>query len=302
MPALLRVNASLPFRGSGSECLFNASRNSFFFLFQTKISSHFHYHSDENLLGFSIKCIEYSLLLDFECGRFPCGGEYGEIDIEGGAFQRNVHVSHRAAQRLWEQRGSDQLSVIVANAARRLNNQLCDIAINWAGGLHHAKKCEAFGFCYINDLVLGILELLKYHARSLINLLKFYYDRVGYLKDVVLERVLDEVTADSLNSIIHSNNAIVRFLMSNDITFIQELFARLRSPTTSVESKKNLVPQLPNEKETIYGALDKWVAWATVKALQIFKKKSQWLYVIQLDRAYRFSSLELTVISSRGAY
>ncbi|KAK7262193.1 hypothetical protein RJT34_29755 [Clitoria ternatea] len=53
------------------------------------------------------------------------------------------------------------------DAARRLNNQLCDIAINWAGGLHHAKKCEASGFCYINDLVLGILELLKYHARVL---------------------------------------------------------------------------------------------------------------------------------------
>lgn len=53
------------------------------------------------------------------------------------------------------------------DAARRLNNQLCDIAINWAGGLHHAKKCQASGFCYINDLVLGILELLKYHARVL---------------------------------------------------------------------------------------------------------------------------------------
>ncbi|KAF9673130.1 hypothetical protein SADUNF_Sadunf11G0116600 [Salix dunnii] len=53
------------------------------------------------------------------------------------------------------------------DAARRLNNQLCDIAINWAGGLHHAKKCGASGFCYINDLVLGILELLKYHARVL---------------------------------------------------------------------------------------------------------------------------------------
>ena len=56
---------------------------------------------------------------------------------------------------------------LLSDAARRLNNQLCDIAINWAGGLHHAKKCEASGFCYINDLVLGILELLKYHARVL---------------------------------------------------------------------------------------------------------------------------------------
>ncbi|KAA3489131.1 histone deacetylase 9-like [Gossypium australe] len=53
------------------------------------------------------------------------------------------------------------------DTARRLNNQLCDIVINWAGGLHHTKKCEAFGFCYISDMVLGILELLKYHARVL---------------------------------------------------------------------------------------------------------------------------------------
>ncbi|KAL9269471.1 Histone deacetylase 6-like protein [Drosera capensis] len=36
-----------------------------------------------------------------------------------------------------------------------------DIGINWAGGLHHAKKSEASGFCYVYDIVLGILEQLK---------------------------------------------------------------------------------------------------------------------------------------------
>ena len=39
--------------------------------------------------------------------------------------------------------------------------------MNWAGGLHHAKKSEASGFCYVNDIVLAILELLKYHQRVL---------------------------------------------------------------------------------------------------------------------------------------
>jgi histone deacetylase HOS2 len=29
------------------------------------------------------------------------------------------------------------------------------------GGLHHAKKTEASGFCYVNDIVLAILELLR---------------------------------------------------------------------------------------------------------------------------------------------
>lgn len=37
-----------------------------------------------------------------------------------------------------------------------------DICLNWAGGLHHAKKREASGFCYINDIVLAILELLRF--------------------------------------------------------------------------------------------------------------------------------------------
>ncbi|RVD87121.1 uncharacterized protein DFL_005364 [Arthrobotrys flagrans] len=51
--------------------------------------------------------------------------------------------------------------------AARLNREKCDIAINWAGGLHHAKKSEASGFCYINDIVLGIIELLRYKKRVL---------------------------------------------------------------------------------------------------------------------------------------
>ncbi|KAJ3075991.1 Histone deacetylase 3 [Podochytrium sp. JEL0797] len=42
-----------------------------------------------------------------------------------------------------------------------------DIAINWSGGLHHAKKFEASGFCYVNDIVLGILQLLRIHPRVL---------------------------------------------------------------------------------------------------------------------------------------
>ncbi|CCF75609.1 histone deacetylase 1/2 [Babesia microti strain RI] len=51
------------------------------------------------------------------------------------------------------------------DGAHKLNHQQADICINWSGGLHHAKRSEASGFCYINDIVLGILELLKYYTR-----------------------------------------------------------------------------------------------------------------------------------------
>jgi len=52
-------------------------------------------------------------------------------------------------------------------AAEKLVTEQADIAINWSGGLHHAKKYEASGFCYVNDIVVAILELLKYHPRVL---------------------------------------------------------------------------------------------------------------------------------------
>ncbi|GMH05187.1 hypothetical protein Nepgr_007027 [Nepenthes gracilis] len=52
-----------------------------------------------------------------------------------------------------------------------------------------------------------------------------------------------------------------------------------------------IVSELPNEKEVVYGALDKWTAWelefpliAAAKALIIFKKRSQWVRVIQVAK------------------
>lgn len=53
------------------------------------------------------------------------------------------------------------------DAAQLLLRGDAGIAVNWGGGLHHAKKCEASGFCYTNDIVLAILEMLKYYPRVL---------------------------------------------------------------------------------------------------------------------------------------
>uniref|UniRef100_A0AAY4AFH5 Histone deacetylase 8 n=1 Tax=Denticeps clupeoides TaxID=299321 RepID=A0AAY4AFH5_9TELE len=52
-------------------------------------------------------------------------------------------------------------------AAQALLDGKCEVAINWAGGWHHAKKDEASGFCYVNDAVLGILKLREKHDRVL---------------------------------------------------------------------------------------------------------------------------------------
>jgi histone deacetylase HOS2 len=53
------------------------------------------------------------------------------------------------------------------NAAHVLMTGQSQIAISWSGGLHHAKKKAASGFCYINDIVIAIQELLKQYPRVL---------------------------------------------------------------------------------------------------------------------------------------
>ncbi|KAA8515021.1 hypothetical protein F0562_018192 [Nyssa sinensis] len=52
-----------------------------------------------------------------------------------------------------------------------------------------------------------------------------------------------------------------------------------------------IVSGLPNEKEAVYGALDKWTAWETefpliavAKALRILRKRNQWIRVIQVAK------------------
>jgi len=52
-------------------------------------------------------------------------------------------------------------------ATNQLVTNQSDIAINWSGGLHHAHRAEASGFCYINDIVLSILDMLRIYARVL---------------------------------------------------------------------------------------------------------------------------------------
>ena len=51
--------------------------------------------------------------------------------------------------------------------AHYINEGWSKTSINWSGGLHHAKRSEAVGFCYLNDCVLAILELLTRHQRVL---------------------------------------------------------------------------------------------------------------------------------------
>ncbi|KAF9091174.1 Histone deacetylase 8 [Mortierella sp. AD031] len=52
-------------------------------------------------------------------------------------------------------------------AAALLCDDAFDIVIHWDGGRHHAKKDAAAGFCIINDIVLGIMELQKSFERVL---------------------------------------------------------------------------------------------------------------------------------------
>lgn len=46
-------------------------------------------------------------------------------------------------------------------AARELRDGRADVAIAWTGGRHHGKRGEAAGFCYVQDIVMAILEMRR---------------------------------------------------------------------------------------------------------------------------------------------
>src|SRR5258708_31161341 len=65
---------------------------------------------------------------------------------------------------LWPPYPLDVFSPLPEGAAR-LSRDKCDIAINWAGGLHHAKKSEASGFCYVNGMAFKPLNGQLSHSQ-----------------------------------------------------------------------------------------------------------------------------------------
>ncbi|CAH2052069.1 unnamed protein product, partial [Iphiclides podalirius] len=68
----------------------------------------------------------------------------------------------------------DLVSVIAGGsitAAKCLLLGISDVVINWCGGWHHAKRFQAQGFCYVNDIVLAIEKLrLKFNRILYIDL------------------------------------------------------------------------------------------------------------------------------------
>ncbi|KAJ4880857.1 Histone deacetylase 7 [Raphanus sativus] len=71
------------------------------------------------------------------------------------------------------------------SAASKLNGNEADIAINWSGGMHRAKRDEACDFGYVNDVVLGILELLNVFKRVL-------YIDIGYFHGDAVQEAFDK--------------------------------------------------------------------------------------------------------------
>ncbi|KAF9172892.1 Histone deacetylase 8 [Mortierella sp. AD010] len=78
-----------------------------------------------------------------------------ESQLEEYGLQHDCEVFDGIAQY------SEFIAGSTIEAATLLNDDAFDIVIHWDGGRHHAKKDMAAGFCIVNDIVLGIMELQK---------------------------------------------------------------------------------------------------------------------------------------------
>jgi hypothetical protein len=91
--------------------------------------------------------------------------------------------------------------------ARKLCQGTTDIAINWSGGLHHAKRGEASGFCYVNDIVLAILELLR--SVETTSKLQFTAEFVRSVLDIIRESyILTSIFTTGTEWSLHSGTQI----------------------------------------------------------------------------------------------
>ena len=96
-----------------------------------------------------------------------CVGEYTDCPVFDGMYefcQMSTGASIGKPSSFLTTTNQNKFTHVRApsDGAMKLNHGNADICVNWSGGLHHAKKSEASGFCYVNDIVLAILELLKY--------------------------------------------------------------------------------------------------------------------------------------------
>ncbi|KAJ3076653.1 Histone deacetylase 8 [Podochytrium sp. JEL0797] len=72
--------------------------------------------------------LQLRVAFGFDCPVFPGLAEYTRL-IAGGALA----------------------------AVNALTTKTCQVAIHWDGGRHHAHQDKASGFCYVNDIVLGVM-------------------------------------------------------------------------------------------------------------------------------------------------
>lgn len=84
-----------------------------------------------------------------------------EFDVPVGSSTGDCPLFPRVWELVSSQAGG---SLACADAVRRGE---ADIAIHWGGGMHHAASAHASGFCFVNDIVLCIQQLLKTFSRVL---------------------------------------------------------------------------------------------------------------------------------------
>lgn len=90
---------------------------------------------------------------------------YEENDIQGDENDLEYGLGYDCSpiERIWD------LSITIAGGTlegiKSILSGDCDVVINWNGGWHHAERDEAKGFCFINDIAIGIQKLREKFQR-----------------------------------------------------------------------------------------------------------------------------------------
>jgi acetoin utilization deacetylase AcuC-like enzyme len=85
------------------------------------------------------------------------------LDSYGLTDDCSIPIKYQEREMLW--RYCCAVAGASIHGTKLLLSGELDVSINWGGGRHHAHCDKAGGFCYINDVVLSIQEMLRFQKR-----------------------------------------------------------------------------------------------------------------------------------------
>ncbi|PVU93249.1 hypothetical protein BB559_003359 [Furculomyces boomerangus] len=114
----------------------------------------------DEFYGLQYDCYPFDQMTEYV--QETCGGTLSAVSelLKNRESSKNKHKKLRLNVEL-NQKSNNTSNSDSRSEFEKAYSEKTVVAIHWEGGRHHGHKSNASGFCYINDIVIGILKIQK---------------------------------------------------------------------------------------------------------------------------------------------